>query len=710
MADDLADQVAAVELATVERQIAMADDLADQMAAVERQAAVADDLADQVELAARPAKTMRWMVDRDKLYGIFLLQMLLCEGHSKLGSYVVNSTQLSLHQDLLMSGLDALEAVMKEAQKEMENPSLCSTLVITNGTTTHWTMKKFMESLLHPQGVTMMEVRTFDGVKFHQKFARAIEKARKLRQSLQCLTVVVVSEDVGFLEWLAEAIQEGRLVVWTTRLIVLTNLQQDDMWQVLAGHWTYSMMSSIFINRVLDVTSFGKLDKRWDLYTYLPYSDQGSTMIHLATWISSRGILKHKDLPFFPKKFESFHGAAVNITARPFEPYWMDEVVEGEERKLKNLGSDYMLVQTVAQSLNFSLKIIPSKSWKEVIEKVQAREVLFTPNYFCMLQSRLKEHDFTIPYEILSWTFVMVKPGLQPQWESLYYPFSKHVWILVFVTLFLVPLPLHLLSRGGTTLCRSSIVALVFGVLLGQNLPSHLSAQSHYRFLLATWLIFCLLISTAYRANLTAFLTKVMELPRPENARQLIELGVRPVMPPYGEHWKSTLLTSTSPIMRELGHRMEFVPNNKVGLEQSATGKFALMEGQPFLKYQIAKSYTRADGSNPFYIGKEAMWEIMCGWPLPYNAPYKHVLDKKISSVLQSGLLNMWRQSIQDEVQFIAPLKKQKQTGTEASTGSVSGMPVPLTLNHLKGVLLLLLLGWSISVATLVTELLLKRC
>lgn len=66
----------------------------------------------------------------------------------------------------------------------------------------------------------------------------------------------------------------------------------------------------------------------------------------------------------------SFHGMAVNMTVFPFRPYWMD--VKSPEENVNNVkeskitGRDYMILETLAQKLNFSINVLPYGEWDEV--------------------------------------------------------------------------------------------------------------------------------------------------------------------------------------------------------------------------------------------------------------------------------------------------------------------------------------------------------
>lgn len=66
--------------------------------------------------------------------------------------------------------------------------------------------------------------------------------------------VVVVSHDATFLAAFAEWSLKGRLLVWSTRLVVVTHLALPKLRSLLPEHWTFAMMNTIVLS-VADTSS-----------------------------------------------------------------------------------------------------------------------------------------------------------------------------------------------------------------------------------------------------------------------------------------------------------------------------------------------------------------------------------------------------------------------------------------------------------------------
>lgn len=69
--------------------------------------------------------------------------------------------------------------------------------------------------------------------------------------------------------------------------------------------------------------------------------------------------------------FNSFYGAAVNVTALRYMPMWGVEESQAPDgsRVIQYKGSDYQLLSAVADGLNFTFRVLPSQSSAEVRKK-----------------------------------------------------------------------------------------------------------------------------------------------------------------------------------------------------------------------------------------------------------------------------------------------------------------------------------------------------
>ncbi|KAK4325741.1 hypothetical protein Pmani_003684 [Petrolisthes manimaculis] len=87
------------------------------------------------------------------------------------------------------------------------------------------------------------------------KLSKLVAHARQLREAARCVMVVVMSDDLNFLTIFAESALKGRLLVWSTRLLVFSRLLRENLMELFSSHWAFSMTNSMLINADLFVNN-----------------------------------------------------------------------------------------------------------------------------------------------------------------------------------------------------------------------------------------------------------------------------------------------------------------------------------------------------------------------------------------------------------------------------------------------------------------------
>ncbi|XP_071527029.1 ionotropic receptor 21a-like [Panulirus ornatus] len=567
-----------------------------------------------------------------------------------------------------------------------------------------------------------MEVTAADGNVTLAMLSHLVSQARRVRLGSWCVRVVVVSHDPAFLVAFAEFSLKGRLLVWATRLVVVTRLTLPQLYALLPAHWTFSMMNTIFLNLEDTATSL-----RYRLYTHLPYSPDGAQVVRVAAWSLIHGIVQLAGLTLFPEKFTSFYGAAVKVAAKSWPPYWDEVEVKAPNGSvyMRYSGSDYQTLIALSEALNFSFSFFPIATWMEAAERVKERKVLFTAVNHFILPRRLNRHDFTYAYEFLRMSFSMVKPAIKPRWQSLYYPLTDQVWVAMLVVLLFMPTFLYTIyargsDRGVGKQNRMTVGAValeVTGILVGQNLPLRLPDIGSSRVLLTVWLVFSFVVGTAYRGNLTAALTLPKFPLRPETVQELVQTIDRVTAPPIGRDWQKFMLSSESEAYRKLAGLMLIGPTIQEGLLMATKMNTAQMTDRRNMAFTIAKYFTRADGSTQLYLGREPILPIPSAMPIPHDAPYTPQLNRCLMAIVETGLLKKWeedtirdvrRESERKQQELLAKKQQQQQEGVEDTTESGGGITA-LTLTHMQGPIMLLTLGLATSGIIFLGEILVMR-
>ncbi|XP_069156905.1 ionotropic receptor 21a isoform X2 [Procambarus clarkii] len=602
--------------------------------------------------------------------------------------------------DLVDVASSVVNAVLRASSS-----SECSVILLLDPHSTPSTLSKVVREVEAPAGVAVFQLEDEDTNNTH--LVQMVENMRRVRQVTWCLTVVVASNQPAFIAEFAELSVAGRLLVWRTRLVVVTRLARSQLHGLITNHWTFTMMNSMILNlERLHPPRFG-------VFTHLPYHQNKTVVVRLATWTQAAQLTYTTHLQFFPDKYSNFYGGRVTVTALPFPPYWIEE--DGNKSSsTQYYGTDYLMLETIAKTLNFTIVIINTTDWDEVTKKVEERESFMATIIYAVLPSRLLHYDFSYPYEYASPTFCMPKPVLKPRFLSLYYPLANEVWAYTLVVLMLVPTAVILMSHvtvdtlhGGID--SQQVIQDVVGTLLGQSMAERLTRRGWARAVFGGWLVFALIIGTAYRGNLTASLTIPKYPPRPETLEELIKVTKMVTMPPYGIQFRDFYSKSDSTVFKTLAKQMEFVPTAYDGL-MHATSKRAHIEARRYLQLVIAQKFTLADGSSNLYLGRENVIPGLSAWPLPHDAPYKSHLDRCIMAITEAGLYEKWSKDIMLWARKKNSVEQQENKGQSEAAVPSNTFSQALTLSHLQGPLFLLLLGLGLAVLAFVVEFSIACC
>ncbi|XP_071526999.1 probable glutamate receptor [Panulirus ornatus] len=371
-----------------------------------------------------------------------------------------------------------------------------------------------------PWGVVVFQVAE-DGQEANvtqAQFSRVVSQARRLRQLSWCVTVVVVSDDPAFLAAFAHWSLKGRLLVWSTRLLVLTRLPLQQLQKL---HRTVSMM-----NAMLLIIKDGKHIKG-SVYVYLPYVPPGSKAILVASWTPQRGLTLVTSLQLFPDKFSKFLHRPHLVAATEVAPNNKMVIVDDAEapggQRTTFVGPIANLVDYLSTAVNFSYQYVLSPdrlwgfkrddgSWTGMIGMVKREEVdvAFAP--FGVTSTRAEVIDFTHPMLIQYWTMLGARgrPEVDP-WGFLL-PLTPLVWVAILTTLLLMPAVVEILST-----CLSfkdadyenwlSTTFAFLQVLLQQNI---LVAGNRWwlweQLVFGVWMMMTLVLTRSYAGNLMSLL------------------------------------------------------------------------------------------------------------------------------------------------------------------------------------------------------------
>ncbi|KAK8389186.1 hypothetical protein O3P69_020868 [Scylla paramamosain] len=214
-------------------------------------------------------------------------------------------------------------------------------------------------------------------------------------------------------------------------------------------------------------------------------------------------------------------------------------------------GVEVEMLNTLAANLNFTFDLttkppdekwgyFENGSWTGMLGMVYNGDKNFTVNYFGYTNKRIEDFDASVSYWMEGFGLALLKPQPFPKWRSVYYPFT----------------PVDLAQDKPVLGSLGHVWLYVLRPVLSHALP-RLPMRHSQRVFIAAWWLACLILTTAYTANLIAFLTIPLYPKQLQTVEQLAKSNYRStVWPSYvTEPWPKMDLVDVSPDFCSLKNR-----------------------------------------------------------------------------------------------------------------------------------------------------------
>ncbi|XP_047499539.1 ionotropic receptor 21a-like [Penaeus chinensis] len=451
------------------------------------------------------------------------------------------------------------------------------------------------------------------------------------------------------------------------------------------------------------------------VYTYFPFAREKPIRL-LGLWN--------------PETFPSFESIFVDRFPS-FEGYnfwlgtWFDDYPYLHQSKTgpegEGDGVEVEMLDAMARRLNYTyhLTIEPpdlnwgdfeNGSWTGMLGMVHSKDKNFTVNYFGYTNERIEAFDHSVSYWNEGFGLALLRPPPLPKWRSVYYPFTFEVWASVsatFVLTVIVMLIQDMLQPKPFLGGVGSTWPFLLRAMFNNSIPRLPKAQWQ-RLFVGSWWLYCFIVTTAYTANLIAFLTIPVFPARIQTVQQLaesdyrydpeatcLETGVS--MYDYGEFVPGALRTSKDPHYRTLGERLDLYSTDDESMYPVLNGTHAYIESY---SYSVVYIFDRYKVKNAYMLREQLYPGHLC-WYFQKNTAWKYKFDEAIQRLVESGLIEYWLK-IKTEDFLGTDYERKEKLSAEERTNTA------LSLEHVQGVFFLLLIGWAVSFLTFLAEFLTK--
>ncbi|GBN81099.1 hypothetical protein AVEN_169327-1 [Araneus ventricosus] len=301
--------------------------------------------------------------------------------------------------------------------------------------------------------------------------------------------------------------------------------------------------------------------------------------------------------------------------------------------------------------------------------------------------------DFSSSYALEETTFALKKIGMKPTMAYLLYPFDVSVWISLVGAIVLSSVTILFLF--GKRLSLSDIFLQLFSSVVRQPLQLGNEIQK-MKIVFSAWLCFASVISLCYSASLLSFLTvPVLDLPI-QNFRQLsqaVQAGTHQSFVLKGTSTIPFLLKSQEEHLVKLGKIMEF---HKWYYNISQLIKGSHISART-VQIQSEMVFDLFYGAPDFKANVLVSKDHLAVWPMAMavnkNFCCKLKLNRILSRLQSSGL---YMKYLHDEsIKILHGMSREAYVRNDNKQ---------LNIHDLSGAIMLLFVGYSISIAALCVE------
>ncbi|XP_063584651.1 probable glutamate receptor [Penaeus indicus] len=610
------------------------------------------------------------------------------------------------HVSLAPSGEEKVLPVLSEVVHAVLDAQ-CSIFVVTNGNATSATISKFLRQNTSPWGVGVFEVpgsdyspKTMAGKELHQ----VIQTARKVRESSSCVSVVVLSDDLAFLASFAESSLRGRLLVWATRLLVVTRLPLQELRRL---YQTLSLTNSALLVLSQDLV-------RASIYVQLPYRPPSGQLQKVASWSSQGGLVLQEKV--FPDKFSRFpEGASLTVAAEQYFPHV--EVVESPGSSFSFRGPMAKLLDILAKSMNFTYSFkrppdgawggkLPDGSYNGMVGMVSRKEVDLGLGPFGMSTVRAAVVDFTKPI-LIDYARILGGRGraeIDP-WGFLL-PLTPEVWAGLAALGLLVLLSVASLSYlSRQYLPGRGSRNLYFGVtcmihhrnrcLLSDT--KVLPERRWERVLLAGWMIVTLVTVKSYAGNLMSLLA-VRHIPQPyQSVRDVLDDASCTMIWEANTAYVQFVESVSSGTFHEVSKagkagRILYKKTTEYldAIDSVRSRPYVLILEDLTHKLLMGQDFSNT-GRCDFYTSRELFLPFIFAMIGQKNHPLVPALSERITAVTEAGLYSHWVEASIPNATSCARTPSKITVTSSLSFANLWGMFVLLLSGQVVGLVVLAL-------------------
>lgn len=513
-----------------------------------------------------------------------------------------------------------------------------------------------------------------------------------------------------------------------TNYTALLQRSRKDTYYILVGTEEFdgeimsSLLSQFHNTKMINDILLIPTDQNIDIYTSFPFSAnhcaQTGPPVKIDSYIDGE-FEKNINL-FHRKKYWNMHGCTLTCLANRQQPE--ATLARGKDGEIVFEGLMKDLVNILQEKLNFKLKIILpesqnsslDRSWffyndtvEQITEYLSSGKVDFAMGVFSRL-AFTNDSAITfgkeIRFECYTWA-VPIRAGKKRSIIMNYIDeFSFSFWMLfiisIIIAVFIVVGITTILAENTSLQSPLNAFQYIFSTILNQPYPVRPKPWS-LRVFIGHWLVYVLVITTAYQASLWSFMTIPWQVHNIQNLQDLLESNLEIGGAQQMLNILKSMKSNNENVKKMIKKFKVLPPSDFRDIIDRIQNKrdFAVFGEKKHLS-SYSKDMTKFfDKDKVFFVDGCLLESLATPLLFSSGSPLYKPINTMLIRMLQSGLLQKFG-TLNGEENHEASSNQQSDFKQHSAV---------MTLTQLKGIFIILLFGYGISFVVFCLEIIISN-
>ncbi|XP_065372073.1 uncharacterized protein Ir85a [Calliphora vicina] len=458
--------------------------------------------------------------------------------------------------------------------------------------------------------------------------------------------------------------------------------------------WLYSVFENFWNMRILNVAVIYYHAEKLNIYRYDPFLHR---LFPQTATDHRHHNLTIRDI--FPRTLLNMRGKPLRMCM------YEDGIRSMYDKRGVLMGSDGLMSSYLAERLNATRIINWVKPYgnasisrdicfREIVEEID--DVALNIR-FLSLESFYKRAEYTVVHSRDDLCVMVPKAKIASSFWNLFRSFNMGVWFLILTTLIFA---CGFCLFNYRKICSNSMVILQLYACIMAMPFLKLYRPTSLRIFFCVWLVFGMLISAAFKGNLTGNLVDRQYLPDVNTIKDLAESPYPVALVPRHLKHMHRYIDSKNMYGVLLKDKLVEVPD----LQFHYLIKTNNLSYAYLLKYHVSvfrvNSRKHSKKGRPlFHVMKQCIVPFHAVYIVPYGSPYLGFINTLMRKALEFGLINYW-----DRLMNAAFRSSRRSIARNRRNDDDE--PVVLKLYHYQAVFCFLFVGLAMSTACFLFEVL----